>query len=194
MTVENDEYKRIQNFIKGDVLSFDQIFSQYNKKVYAFSLRNLKKREEAEGIVQEVFIILWKDREKLKEIKNLDAWIFMICFNTIRKHFRQLMREKKHLQKFAEYSSGDGNTVFPDNEYNDLLGKAEEIIKQLPHRQKTIFLLSKKEGLSNDEISAKLNITKKSVENYLSNAKSFIKKALVDEGLLSLLFYWLFIR
>ena len=194
MPIENDEHNLIQNLVKGDALSFDQIFSKYNKKVYAFSLRNLKNKEDAESVVQVVFINLWTDRDKLKEIKNLDAWIFMICFNTIRKHFRQLIREKKHLQKFAAYSLEDDNTTVTETEYNDLLESAEKIIDQLPDRQKTIFFLSKKEGLSNDEISARLNITKKTVENYLTNAKSFIKKALVDEGLLSLLFYWLFIK
>ncbi|HAZ03800.1 MAG: hypothetical protein A2W90_17775 [Bacteroidetes bacterium GWF2_42_66] len=194
MPIENNEHSLIRNLVKGDALSFDQIFSKYNKKVYAFSLRNLKNKEDAESIVQDVFVNLWTDREKLKEIKNLDAWIFMICFNTIRKHFRQLMREKKHLEKFAAYSLEDDNSTVTETEYNDLLEKAEKIIDWLPDRQKTIFLLSKKEGLSNDEISARLNITKKTVENYLTNAKSFIKKALVDEGLLSLLFYWLFIK
>ncbi|MBN2762482.1 MAG: sigma-70 family RNA polymerase sigma factor [Bacteroidales bacterium] len=86
------------------------------------------------------------------------------------------------------------NKTVTEIEYNDLLEKAEKIIDRLSNRQKTIFLLSKKEGLSNDEISARLNITKKTVENYLAKAKTFIKKALVDEGLLSLLFYWLFIK
>ena len=194
MPGENNEHSLIRSLVKGDALSFDQIFSKYNKKVYAFALRNLKNKEDAENVVQEVFVNLWSNREKLKEIENLDAWIFMIVFNTIRKHFRKLIREKKHLEKFAVYSIEDDNTTVTETEYNDLLEKAEKIIDRLPERQRTIFILSKKEGLSNGEISAKLNITKKTVENYLTNAKSAVKKALVDEGLLSLLFYWLFIK
>ncbi len=194
MPIESLDHKLILDFIKGDALSFDKIFSKYNKKVYAFSLRNLKNKEDAESIVQEVFVCLWKDREKLKDIRNLDGWIFTVCYNIIRKHFRQLIRERKHLQKFAEYSSEDDNTTATEVEYNDLLEKAEIIIDRLPPRQKAIFLLSKKDGLSNEEISVKLNITKKTVENQLTNAKSFIRKAIVDEGLLSLLFFWLFIR
>ena len=193
MPVAN-EHDLIQNFIKGDASSFDEIFRIYNKKVYAFSLRNLKNKEDAEGVVQEVFVNLWKDRDRLKDMKSLESWIFAICFNTIRKHFRKMMREKQHLQKFAEISSRDDNSTVTDVEYNDLLEKAEKIIERLPERQKIIFLLSKREGLSNSEIAGKLNITKKTVENHLTRAKSFIKKALVDNGLLSLLFFWLFIK
>ncbi len=194
MPTANEDHKLIQRLVKGDAYSFDQIFSKYNKKVYAFSFRNLKNKEDAEGVVQEVFANLWKDRAKLEEIRNLDAWIFTICFNTIKKHFRQLMREKRHLREFAAYSLEDDHTTVTEVEYNDLLEKAEKIIERLPLRQKTIFLLSKKEGLSNEEISVKLNITKKTVENHLTNAKSLIRKALIDEGLLSLLFFWLFIK
>jgi RNA polymerase sigma-70 factor (ECF subfamily) len=194
MPIENHEHKLLRNLVEGDPYSFDEIFSKYNKKVYAFSLRNLKNKEDAEGVVQEVFFNLWKDRTKLKEIRNLDAWIFTICFNTIRKHFRQLMMEKKHLQRFAAYSLEDDQTTVTEVEYNDLLEKAGKIIERLPLRQKAIFLLSKKEGLSNGEISAKLNITKKTVENHLASAKSTIRKAFSDEGLVSLLFFWLVIK
>lgn len=194
MGVENNEHKLIRDLIKGDAHSFDKIFAKYNAKVYAFSLRNLKNKEDAEGVVQDVFFYLWKDRAKLKGIKNLEAWIFSICFNIIRKHFRKLIREKNHLQKFTESFLSDDNSTATEVEYNDLLEKAEKIIEQLPDRQKTVFLLSRREGLSNDEISNKLNINKKTVENHLAKAKSFIKKSLVDEGLLTLLFFWLFIK
>jgi RNA polymerase sigma-70 factor (family 1) len=189
-----NDHKLIRNVSKGDALSFDEIFNKYNKKVYAFSLRNLKNKEDAEGVVQEVFMNLWKDRNKLKELNNLESWIFAICFNTIRKHFRKILRERQHLQELAEIIASDDNSTITEVEYHDLLEKAEAIIEKLPVRQKTIFLLSKKDGLSNSEIAGKLNITKKTVENHLTRAKSFIKKTLVDEGLLSLLFYWLFIK
>ncbi len=194
MSVGNSEHKLIQGLIKGDAQSFDIIFDKYNKKVYAFSLRNLKNKEDAEGVVQEVFVSLWQNRSKLQELKNLEAWIFTVCFNTIRKHFRKLMRERKHLQILADSFLREDNSTATEIEYNDLIEKAEKIIEQLPNRQKDIYLLSKREGLSNAEISIKMNISKKTVENHLTRAKSFIKSALVDEGLLSLLFFWLFIK
>lgn len=189
-----DERRLIENLIGGDAFSFDKTFRQYNNKVYAFSLRNLKNREDAEGVVQEVFVNLWKDRAKLKDVKNLEYWIFGVCFNVIRKHFRKMLREKQHLRKFAEINSSDDHSTVNEAEYQDLPEKAETIIEKLPHRQKSVFLLSKKDGLSNAEIAEQLNISKKPVENDLTSAKSFIKKALVDEGLLSVLFFGLFIN
>lgn len=194
MPESSNEHKLIKSLIKGDAYSFDEIFERYNKKVFAFSLHNLKNKQDAEGVVQEVFLNLWNDRVKLKEIQNLDAWIFTISFNIIRKHFRKLARERRYLGKFEETALHHDYSTITAVEYNDLLEKAEKIIEKLPPRQKTIYVLSKREGLSNTEISRKLNITKKTVENHLTRAKDFLKKAFVDERLLTILFFWLFIR
>jgi RNA polymerase sigma-70 factor (ECF subfamily) len=190
----NKEHNLIKKFIKGDAYSFDEIYELYNKRVYAFSFHNLKNKEDAEGVVQEVFLNLWKDRAKLQELKNLDAWIFTISFNVINKHFRKLARERKHLEKFEETTLTYDSSTITEVEYHDLLEKAEKIVEELPPRQKTIYILSNKEGLSNTEISTKLHITKKTVENYLTSAKAFIKEKLVYERLLTLLFFWFFIK
>jgi RNA polymerase sigma-70 factor (ECF subfamily) len=188
------EHRLIQKLIKGDASAFDVIFENYNKKVYSFSIKNLKNRQDAEGVVQEVFYTLWKERAKLKVVKSLDAWIFTISFNIIRKHFRKLARERKTLHNITEITSLYDSSSATEVEYSDMLEKAEKIIERLPHRQKTIYILSKKEGLSNTEISTRLNITNKTVENYLSKAKATLKTAFVNEQLLPLFFFWLFLK
>jgi RNA polymerase sigma-70 factor (ECF subfamily) len=189
-----NENKLVKGLIRGDASAFDTIFEKYNKKVYFFSISNLKNREDAEGVVQEVFYSLWKERAKLKVVKSLDAWIFSISYNIIQKHFRTFARERKLLQKFSEITSSFDNSTAVEIEYADLLEKADKIIDKLPLRQRTIYILSKRDGLSNKEISKKLNITNKTVENYLSSAKARLKTAMVDEQLLTLLFFWLFFK
>lgn len=188
------ENKLIQKLIGGDASAFDIIFEKYNKKVYSFSISNLKNKEDAEGVVQEVFYCLWNERAKLKVVKSLDAWIFTISFNLIRKHFRKLVRERKTLRNFSEITSSYDTSTDTEVEYSDMLEKVEKIIDRLPLRQKTIFILSQRDGLSNKEISSQLNITNKTVENYLTRAKATLKTAMVDGQLLSLLFFWLFIK
>ncbi|MEN8231004.1 MAG: RNA polymerase sigma-70 factor [Bacteroidota bacterium] len=184
----------IKKLVRDDPDAFDQIFENYYRKVYAFSLGNFRNKEDAEEAVQDVFYNLWKDRAKLKDLKDLEAWIFTICLNIIRKHFRKLASEKRHLQKYAEsYSDSDSSTM-TEVEYRDLLERTERIIEDLPPRQRTIFLLSRKESLSNLEISKKLNISVRTVDNQLSKAKAFLKEALIDGSLLSLLFFHLFIN
>jgi RNA polymerase sigma-70 factor (ECF subfamily) len=188
-----EEKNILKRFQEGDPSAFDQIFEKYYRKVYAFSLRSLRNKEDAEGAVQDVFYNLWKDRSKLEELKDIEAWIFTISLNTIRKHFRRLATERKHLSAITErYLDSDDSTVV-EVEYRDLLEKAEIIIEKLPPRQKTIFLLSRKEAMSNLEMSEKLNISVRTIDNQLSKAKAFVRKALIDGSILSLLYFHLFI-
>ncbi len=189
-----EDKKILQRFKKGDPAAFDQLFENYYKKVYIFSLKNFRNKEDAKEAVQDVFYNLWKDRAKLKELKDIEAWIFSICLNIIRKHFRRLATERKHLRVFAESYPDNDYSTDTEVEYRDLLEKTEKIIENLPLRQKTIFLLSRKESMSNLEISKKLNISVRTVDNQLTKSKAVIRKALVEGNLLSLLYFCLFIN
>lgn len=188
------EKKLVKNLKKGDVHSFDEIFKTFNKRIYFFSFSYLKNKEEAEGIVQEVFLSLWKNRTKLKVKSDFQAYLFTITFNTIKKRFRTLEREKKHLGAYSLSVHVRDDNSDPEKEYAHLNQLLEKSLEQLPPRQKEIFLLSKKEGLTAEEIAIKLEISKRTVENHLFRAKTFLKGSLLDEGLLTVLFFCLFIQ
>ena len=193
MRFKENEYQLVKQLMKGDHAAFDELFEKYHKKVFAFSLRVIKNREDAEEIVQEVFYNLWKDRKKLTELKDIEAWIFGICLNIIRKHFRKISSDKKHQTRFTKHYLESDNSTVQDLEFKELVERTDKIIEELPPRQRTIFLLSRKEQMSNAEISKKLNISERTVDNQLSRAKSFIRKALVEGNLLFLLYFFLFI-
>lgn len=188
------EKKLVKNLKKGDVHSFDEIFKTFNKRIYFFSFSYLKNKEEAEGIVQEVFLSLWKNRAKLKVKSDFQAYLFTITFNTIKKRFRTLEREKKHLDVYSLSAHVRDSSSDPEKEYAHLNKLLEKSLEQLPPRQKEIFLLNKKEGLTAEEIASKLEISKRTVENHLFRAKTFLKGSLLDEGLLTVLFFCLFIK
>ena len=118
-----EDKKILQRFKKGDPAAFDQLFENYYKKVYIFSLKNFRNKEDAKEAVQDVFYNLWKDRAKLKELKDIEAWIFSICLNIIRKHFRRLATERKHLRVFAESYPDNDYSTDTEVEYRDLLEK-----------------------------------------------------------------------
>lgn len=192
--VSEKEKKLVQRLKKGDVSSFDELFKRFNKKIYAFSLRYLKNKEEAEGIVQEVFLSLWKNRAKLKVESDFQAYLFSITFNAIKKRFRKLNREQKHLEAYRQTLDTEPTLSDPNLHYNQLSELLEKSTAKLPPRQREIFLLSKKEGLTAEEIAVKLAISKRTVENHLFRAKAFLKSILVDERLLSSLFFWMFVK
>ncbi|MFH0758091.1 MAG: RNA polymerase sigma-70 factor [Bacteroidota bacterium] len=193
MTNEIHDKELVRNLQRGDVFSFDKIYSKYNRKIYAFSLSYLRSREEAEGVVQDVFLILWRKRNDLKDQYNFESYLFTITYNTIRQYFRKSYRETRFLEDYVRTINTDDDSTRTEIEFNDLMNLAEKVIDQLPPRQKAIYHLNMREGLTCEEISKQLRISIRTVENHLQRAKKYLKNALSDERLVTLLFIWLFI-
>jgi RNA polymerase sigma-70 factor (ECF subfamily) len=194
MTQYPDDKLIIKNLKEGDVLSFDNIFKKYNKKVYYFAISYLKNKEEAEDVVQEVFMNLWKCREQINEYYVFSKYLFKITYNATCKKFRKQASDKKQLEEVLKNIILEDNSTNLEIEYNNLLEIANLIIEKLPSRQKEIFLLSTQEQLTNEQIAQQLNISKKTVDNYLTITKTFLKKSLSDGRILSILFFWLFFK
>jgi RNA polymerase sigma-70 factor (family 1) len=192
MTQYPDDKLIIKNLKEGDILSFDIIYKKYNKKVYYFALSYLRNREDAEDVVQEVFMNLWKYHDQINEYYVFSKYLFKITYNSTCKKFRKQASDKKQLEEVVRNFIIEDNSTNIDIEYNNLLETANSFIEKLPSRQKSIFLLSVNEQLTNEEIAQKLNISKKTVENYLATAKTSLKKSLSDGRLLTVLFFYFF--
>ncbi len=189
----NADYKLVKSLKKGDLFAFDKLFSKYSKKLYYFAKGYLGSKEDAEGLVQEVFLMVWDKRKELKEHLSFNAFLYTVTYNAIRKYFRKKAREKKHLDKFLEDYDGTHNKMVTDIEYNNLLELANKAIEKLPEKRKIVFQLSRHKGLSNMEIAKRLDISKKTVENQIHSALKFLREQFGKETLFTLLFYYLFI-
>jgi RNA polymerase sigma-70 factor (ECF subfamily) len=187
MTQYLDDKLIIKNLKEGDVISFDNIFKKYNKKVYYFALSYLKNKEEAEDIVQEVFMNLWRYRDQINEYYVFSKYLFKITYNSTCKKFRKQASDKKQMEEVMRNFIFEDNSTNLDIEYNNLLEIANSLIEKLPSRQRNIFLLSINEQLTNEQIAQQLNISKKTVGNYLAKAKTSLKKSLSDGRLLAVL-------
>jgi RNA polymerase sigma-70 factor (family 1) len=184
----------IRKLRDGDVLSFDNIFKKYNRKVYYFALSYLKNKEEAEDVVQEVFMNLWKHRDQINEYYVFSSYLFKITYNATCKKFRKQTSNKNQMEAILHDFVVEDNSTYLDIEYNNLMETANMLIDKLPSRQKSIFLLSINDHLTCEQIAMKLNISKKTVENYLALAKTSLRKSLSDVRILSVLFFCLFLK
>ena len=107
MSEEKSENIIIRRIAKGDAYAFEEIYKKYNKKIYSFSLRYLKNKEDAEGVVQEVFLSFWQNSKRMRKDSNLNAYLFTLTFNAIRKKFRKLQTEKKYLNDYNKNGVSD---------------------------------------------------------------------------------------
>ena len=183
----------ITSLKNGDITSFDKLFAKYSEKLYLFAVGYLKKQEDAEGLVQEVFIKIWEKRMELREDLSFKSFLFTIAYNTIIDHFRKWSKEEECLKYFKKTLDLYHNEAEKKVEYSELEELALKTIEKLPPKRKLIYQLSRQEELTNKEIAERLKISIKTVEYHMSLALKFLKEQLGKEFLHSLLFFSLFI-
>ena len=189
----NTDQRLVESLKKGDLFAFDQLFEKYSKKLYYFAKGYLDSKEDAEGLVQEVFLKIWEKRKELKEHLSFNAFLYTVTFNAIRKYFRKKTRERKYLDYYLENYDETHNETVVNIEYHNLRELADKAIEKLPEKRKMIYLLNRHEGFTNEEIANRLKISKKTVENQMTHALKFLREKLGKETMLSILFYYLFI-
>jgi len=156
--------------------AYQELFDRYAPRIYHFSVSYLKCRADAEELVQEVFLKIWEKRETLDHTKNFKAFIFKIAVNTI----YDFIRKKNMETAFADFARSNfektSDQTWHTVIFDEMTENLSRLISKLPEQQRNIFLLSKEEGLSNDKIAEKLNLSKRTVENHLYRAVTFLKE------------------
>ena len=185
--------KILKKYIDGDAEAFDAIYRQYSGKILRFARGLVKDEDTATDLVQEVFITLWEKRDQVDLKLNFDNYIFTITYNGVRKYFRKKSVEFKVMDNLLRDSPEAIESTDRTVIYNELLAIANDTIEKLPPRRKTVYKLSRQEGMKIKEIAAKLNISPRTAEHHLAKALQYLKEELSGLSVLGLLFYHLFI-
>ncbi len=189
-----DQNKLVKRLIAGDKTVVNELYKKYSSKLYHFALNYLKSEPDALDVVQEVFINLWNNRKKLHKTSNLDAYLFTIAKNTVISLFRKKLSEKQYIEYLKDKTIINGIDTEKQVSYELLSEKINQLVDQLPPQQKRVYVLSKKQGLSNKRVANELEISVKTVEDHISKAKKFLKEKLSEYGACTLLFIELFIH
>lgn len=156
---------------------FLEIYRAFYGKVFTFVLSLVRSKANAQDITQNIFMKLWKNRKNLEHIKSMDDYLFILSKNACMDYFRKASRKKEiSTDVFDEFLLS--RIVSSPEKRIDALSDIEElrhIIDSLPSKRRDIFIMSRFDGLSNDEIASILGISKKTVENQISLATKKIK-------------------
>ena len=165
------------------VESLEQLFKQFQPMLVGFAYKFVKSSEDARGIVQEVFISIWKNKDKLAFNQGLKSYLFTATKN---KCLNFLEKKRLHIVSIDVNPSDDqpiiqiedGNIDAADNmELFELQQVIMTEVAKLPPKCQQIFKMSRMEQLSYKEIAAKLDVSTKTVENQIGIALKRIRKA-----------------
>ena len=158
---------------------FKEIYTHFNTMVYNLAISYIQNVEEAEEITQDVFIQVHESFSKFENNSTLKTWIFRITINKCLDHIKAKKR-KKRMAFVSSLFNTSGQIIHESIEFQHpgIITEQKEnasilfsCIDELPENQKTAFLLSKVEGLSNPEISEVMKTSVSSVESYIFRAK-----------------------
>ena len=177
---------------EGNLQAYNELFDRYGKRLYHFSIDYLKSAEDAEEIVQEVFLKIWDNREELSADKSFESYLFTIARNGILNTIRKSRSEQSYMN-YVKVHPGKNVLLDEELDFNELDKAYHKAIGKLSLRRKEIYLLSKEQSLSNAEIATKMNISVKTVENQMTSALSEIRKNLRSLGFSGIIFFELFL-
>ncbi len=174
------ELELLQQLIKGDAESFRQIYEFYQGRVFLFAFRLTKSKSEAEEVVQEVFVKLWERREKIRIEKNFNAYLLTITKNLVIDNLKKASRDRNLQAKIYRNIQS-----LQDHSVDELIKKELErlqrqAIAKLSPRMRQVFLLSREEELTYEEIANRLGVSRNTVRNQVSEALKTIREFLAD--------------
>lgn len=163
---------------------FISIYEEHKSMVYNLCLNYLKNKEDAEEIVQDVFIKVFEKLDSFKGESSLKTWVYRITINLCKDKIKSRSRKKRGFL-FGGIFNADEQLEHLSIEFNhpgvlledkEALEALFNVIDQLPPNQKTAILLRSTEHLSIKEIAEVMNMSEKAVESLLSRAKKSLKE------------------
>ncbi len=178
--ISQEEKALISRLKQGEQSALKIIFNTYHTWLCQVSYAIVSDEDEAKDVVQEVFIKLWRNREKLEIHSSLPAYLKRAVVNTslnqIEKH---KVFKRAEIEKFDLKNSGN-NEVEQKLFLEELSLLAENAIQDLPTRTKAVFTLIRSEEMSYKEVAGTLNISLKAVEKEMMKALRLLRKALKE--------------
>ncbi|MEO9481926.1 MAG: RNA polymerase sigma-70 factor [Ekhidna sp.] len=181
----NDPISLLELLKKGDAVALETIFRLYYDKLLHLSKNYLTYEADAEEIVQNVFLKLWEQRDKLKNISSINSYIYIMTKNSCMDYLKHEKVKRGYLDQNLQNKSAINYQFLKDEAAsllleNELEQKILESAELLPEKCKEVFMKNKMEGLKRAEIAQELGISLKTVDNHISKAVKHMRLHLRD--------------
>ena len=183
MTPRNDNNITDQQLLielsKGNHDAFAAIFRRYYADLVIFCCQFISRGDICQDIVQSIFLKLWEMRDVVTIDSSLKSYL-------IRSAQNMCLNELKHHKVKGQYSSDILSTLPYDIDtstqdsilYSDLCRLLDVTVEKMPHNERQVWTMSRSMGLKNNEIARALGVSLRTVEQRMSKAKEFVRKAI----------------
>lgn len=172
----------------GDEIAFEKLFNAHMPVLSPIISQITKSATVAEDIIQETFLRVWINRDRLPEIENPKAWIYKIAYHLSFTYLKKKANNDKHHQKLSVIYSHKLNAESVDEglAFKALSVHVKNAVNMLPKQQKIAYRLSREQGLKIEEIAKEMSLSPQSVKNTLVRALKFIREQIKKAGFIDL--------
>ncbi|UZJ63232.1 RNA polymerase sigma-70 factor [Sphingobacterium sp. KU25419] len=170
----------IQILKTGSEQAFTELYNRYWKKLFTAAANKLHHLEEAEDIVQQVFVSIWNRREELEIHSSVGSYLAVAVKYRVLKHLNARFKHKHFSDLAAEEVlaelSDDSTQQWLD--FNEVNERLQTLLDALPEKCRFVYEMSRVEGRSHKEIAATLDLSEKTIEWYITKALKSIRTGL----------------
>lgn len=174
--------------MSNNQILFERLYHEHKSLVYNVALNYLQSIEDAEEVTQDVFIKVYHSLENFNQKSSYKTWIYRIAINQCldfskrknsQKRFFIFGKKSQNEQEYLNTSTFEHPGILMENQEDAAI--LFSVINTLTENQKTAFLLSKLDGLSNPEIAEILQLSISSVESLVFRAKASLQEKLAQK-------------
>lgn len=179
--MEIDE-KILDRIVGGDAAAYEHIYKLFYSKLLRFAKRFID--EEAHEIVQDSLLKLWENREQLRSIQSLEAYLMRSVRNACLNHIKHLQVESRYQATAAQALRELELQMYDDSGDPEIQERLQRALDQIPEQRKKIFYLSFIDGYKAKEISEMCGISERTVHTHVYNAMKFLRECLLGASLM----------
>jgi RNA polymerase sigma-70 factor (ECF subfamily) len=177
---ERTDAELVRACLRGENRAYEELVRKYQKPIYNLALRMVRTPEDAEDIVQTVFVKAYEKLDTYRETHQFFSWIYRIAIN-------ESLNFSKKRERIDEYESGisGSHEMTPEDEFGsgDLSDRIGQAILALKMDYRLVIVLKHYHDYSYEEMSDVLGIEEKTVKSRLFSARQQLKEILESEGI-----------
>lgn len=193
MTEDHSDEELLRRFNEGDAEAFAELVGRYQRPLYNFILRSVRRQERADELLQDVFMKVVQRSQDFKGNSKFSTWLYTIARNLCIDHSRKMVF-RRHVSLDApgrSATSEEGPTLLertaaegagPDRAMlqADLRTKIVDAVEELPEEQKDVFLMRQVQGLAFKDIADIVGVPENTVKSRMRYALERLQRALAD--------------
>ncbi|MBX2942712.1 MAG: sigma-70 family RNA polymerase sigma factor [Cyclobacteriaceae bacterium] len=186
-----DEKGLLQQLRDGDQLAFSKLYQIHAKTIYRRLQRMVNDTEQADELLQELFIKVWEKRNQITINESFGGYLHAIAYRMSIDYFRSLeLKERVHKEVFT-YVDYEVNSTVEQIDFKETQELIDKAVSDLPEQRRKAFTLCKLEGKSYEEAAQIMNLSPHTIHNHIVKAvksvKAHLERSGKDVAILSLL-------